>query len=110
MRGHCTPKKPAPQDWHKADIKAALEKAGWTLRRLAASLNINPTTLRDTFRKSYPASERRIAAALGKHPMEIWPSRYDENGLPVGRRGRSQRRANRSTRRQRSAVKGAASN
>jgi len=30
-----TRKKPAPQDWHRADIKAALEKRGLSLSRLA---------------------------------------------------------------------------
>lgn len=29
------PKKPIPQDWHPADIKAALEKAGWSLQQLS---------------------------------------------------------------------------
>ena len=29
-----TPQKAKKQDWHRADIKAALEKAGWTLRKL----------------------------------------------------------------------------
>ena len=30
--------------------------------------------------RSYPISEKRIADALGLHPMEIWPSRYNSDG------------------------------
>lgn len=84
MRGQQTAKKPAQQaplrDWHKADIKAALEKRGWTMTSLAAHHNLRPSTLRDAYRWSYPAAERRIAAALELHPRDIWPSRYDEHG------------------------------
>lgn len=73
------------QDWHRADIKAALEKAGWTLRSLARHHDVTHNTLTDTFYKPYPASERRIADAIGVDPSVIWPSRY------------TGRRANRST-------------
>lgn len=87
MSGHST----SPADLHKADVKAALEKAGWTLRSLAASLKLNPATLTRALTERYPASERRIADALGKHPMEIWPSRYTDEGQPNGVRGKRKR-------------------
>lgn len=87
MSRHAVTKKPVGQDWHKADIKAALEKRGWSLRRLALSLGLTDGVLRDALRKRYPASERRIADALGVHPKLIWPSRYNEDGTPNSRRG-----------------------
>ena len=75
-------------DWHKADIKAALEKSGWTLRNLAALHGITHRALSEAFKKRYPASERRIADAIGIHPMVIWPSRYKRDGTTNARRGR----------------------
>ncbi len=30
-----TPRNPAPQDWHNANIKADLEKRRWSLRRVS---------------------------------------------------------------------------
>ena len=66
------------QDWHKADIKAALEKAGWSLRRLAISHGYHPSMLIQALRRPYLNAERLIADALGLKPEAIWPSRYDQ--------------------------------
>lgn len=75
--------KASREDWHPADIKAALDKAGWTLRSLAAHHGlVSSTTLSHTFLRSYPLNEQRIAAAIGVHPKEIWPSRYHPDGSP----------------------------
>ncbi len=75
-------KKLSKQDWHPADIKAALDKAGWTLRSLAAHHGIKgSSTLSHTLaERSYPANERRIAEAIGVPVQEIWPSRYYPDG------------------------------
>lgn len=74
-------KKTSQKDWHPADIKAALDKAGWTLRALAAHHGIKASsTLSHTFERSYPLNEKRIADAIGVTPQEIWPSRYNEDG------------------------------
>ena len=74
-------KKASREDWHPADIKAALDKAGWTLRALAKHHGLSSsTTLSHTFLRSYPLNEKRIADAIGVTPQEIWPSRYDEEG------------------------------
>jgi len=77
-----TPKKASRKDWHPADIKAALDKAGWTLRALAAHHGIRgSSTLSHTLaERSYPANEKRIADAIGVTPQEIWPSRYFDDG------------------------------
>ena len=87
MVRHKATNSPVGQDWHKIDIKAALEKAGWSLRSLAKHHNVAHTTLVQALRSSYPASERRIAEALGIHPKRIWPSRYNKDGTPNGQRG-----------------------
>ena len=74
-------KKASREDWHPADVLAALHKRGITLRALAASHGLtNSSTLSAAMVRSYPSSERRIADALGLHPMEIWPSRYNSDG------------------------------
>jgi len=78
-----TVKKASQEDWHPADIKAALHKRGITLAGIAQAYGLkDSTSLSATFTRSLPANERRIAAALGLHPKEIWPSRYYENGEP----------------------------
>lgn len=94
-----TAKKASPKDWHPADIKAALDKAGWTLRALAAHHGIRgSSTLSHTFERSYPLNEKRIADAIGVPPQEIWPSRYFPDGTKKPRGLRGARAAAKSTR------------
>ena len=85
------PKKASQEDWHPADIKAALDKAGWTLRALAAHHGIKGSSvLSHTLSgRSYPLNEQRIADAIGVPPQDIWPSRYYPDGTkkPRGLRG-----------------------
>ena len=78
------------QDWHPSDVIAALHKAGWTMKALAAEHGLSTGTgLSKALTGSAPLSEKRIADALGLHPKAIWPSRYLENGdvKPRGFRG-----------------------
>lgn len=79
MTKHIRTKKARRKDWHRADIKAALEKAGWTLRRLSVHSGYAATMAQQALGKPYFNAEQIIAAALGIEPWEIWPSRYDEN-------------------------------
>jgi len=65
-----------PADWHRADVKAELEKKGLTLKRLALSNNLAEGTLSNVFRVNYPKAQRIIAEAIGVSPETIWPSRY----------------------------------
>ena len=84
------PKKASLEDWHPADIKAALEKKGWTLRALAAHHGIKgSSSLSHTFERSFPLNEKRIADAIGVPVQQIWPSRYHPDGTkkPRGLRG-----------------------
>ncbi|WP_427500763.1 helix-turn-helix domain-containing protein [Methylomonas sp. MED-D] len=78
------------QDWLPPDVIAALHKAGWTMKALAAEHGLSTGTgLSKALTGSAPLSEKRIADALGLHPKDIWPSRYLENGdvKPRGFRG-----------------------
>ncbi|PWW41593.1 Nlp family transcriptional regulator [Idiomarina loihiensis] len=75
---------PGPaSDMHPADIKCALEKAGWTLRQLSKKHGFSPNVVGRAFRRRYPKAQEIIAEALGMKPWDIWPSRYDENNNPI---------------------------
>ncbi|WP_035061468.1 helix-turn-helix domain-containing protein [Andreprevotia chitinilytica] len=76
------------QDWHPADIIAALHKQGTTISKLAHAHGVDPSGLSVALRRSFPKGEQRIAGALGLHPKDIWPSRYFDDGTrkPVGAR------------------------
>lgn len=77
--------KSAAQDWHKADIKAALEKAGFSLRQLSLSHGKSAGYYREALHRPNPKAEAALAAVLGHTPQTIWPSRYEPCGTP--RRG-----------------------
>ncbi len=66
------------RDWHRADIKAALEKAGTNYKKLAEENNLAGSTLRNALRFPYPKCERIIAERIGVAPETIWPSRYSK--------------------------------
>lgn len=87
-----TSKKPAlecPKDWHRVDIKAALEKAGYSLRQLSLQHGYAPGSLKATLDTPWPRAEKIIADAIGVPPSDIWPSRYGADGKPKS--GRNQR-------------------
>lgn len=72
-----------------AQIKAALELAGYYQTDIARQLGITPTTVGEVIRgKSRSRQvENRIAVILGKTPYEIWPHWYGKDGKPIrGRR------------------------
>lgn len=73
-------KKPVVQDWHPADVIAALRKLNWSLRQLAFHHGLNGKTLNVALTKPYPRAESIIADVLGLPPKAIWPSRYNADG------------------------------
>ena len=81
MRNKKQTKKQSNKDWHKADIKAELEKAGWSLRRLSFHCGYkHPDTLKRVFQQNWPKGEKLIADAIGQKPENIWPTRYPDKG------------------------------
>lgn len=80
MRTVPTPKEPAPQDWHPADIVAALWKRRTSLIRLSRKHRYAPGSLRIALRRPWPKAEKIIADALGIEPQQIWPTRYQADG------------------------------
>ncbi|WP_112092942.1 MULTISPECIES: helix-turn-helix domain-containing protein [Lonsdalea] len=82
-------------DWHQADIIAALRKRGTTLSALSRSAGLSSSTLANVFSRPWPKGEWLVATALNVHPSEIWPSRYfDESGTLQDRKARKGKKAN----------------
>lgn len=81
------PKKPASQDWHRADVIAAFKKRGTSITRVARELGMNDSYLMQALNKPYPKAERLLAQYLGLTPQTIWPTRYHPDGTPKSGRG-----------------------
>ncbi|EGE4660606.1 helix-turn-helix domain-containing protein [Salmonella bongori] len=64
------------QDWHPADIIAALKKRGTSLAAVSRNAGLASSTLTNALNRRWPKDERLIAEALGVAPEKIWPSRY----------------------------------
>lgn len=83
-------KKPAKekvQDWHSADIVAAIRKTGTSLQRISREHGLCNAAVGQALHRPYPKSERIIAERLGIEPQVIWPSRYNLDGTPKSGRG-----------------------
>lgn len=76
---------PVVEDWHPADVLAALKKRGHSLAGLSVANGYHPTAAGKALKQPWPAVERILADALGLAPQAIWPSRYDGDGEPLPR-------------------------
>ena len=66
------------QDWHRADVIAALKKKGTSVTALSRLQGLAPGTLANALRFPWPKGEQIIADAIGVEPKVIWPSRYKQ--------------------------------
>lgn len=64
------------QDWHPADIIAALHKRGTSMAAVSREAGLASSTLANVLKRSWPKGEWLIAQALHVHPATIWPTRY----------------------------------
>lgn len=64
------------KDMHPADIIAAFKKKGISLAQLSRQVGLSSGTLGNVLKRPWPKGEFIIAVALGKHPADIWPTRY----------------------------------
>lgn len=78
-----TPKHTTRQDWHPADIKAALAKKGYTFARIASEYGYVTNTPCAVLRKPWSQIEEIVARILGVPAARIWPSRYNRLGQPL---------------------------
>lgn len=94
------------QDWHPADIIAAVKKRKTSLAALSRANGLCSSTLANALNRPWPKGEQIIAQAIGVSAAQIWPSRYfDEQGqyqdrsqlIRVRRRGPTKRRTTQGT-------------
>ncbi|MEO0034382.1 MAG: hypothetical protein RLZZ501_405 [Pseudomonadota bacterium] len=64
------------QGWHRADIRAAVEKAGKTLGQLALDNGQKEWACRHALTRRHPPGEKAIAAFIGVPLWELWPDRW----------------------------------
>lgn len=74
-----------PAGWHPADIKAALEKRGYSFRRIAREMDYALKSCDSVLRRPMGPVEERVAEIIGVPAAELWPSRYV---VPLRRLGR----------------------
>ncbi|MCO6523590.1 MAG: helix-turn-helix domain-containing protein [Candidatus Schmidhempelia sp.] len=67
------------QDWHKADIIAALRKKGTSLSAESRKAGYASNSLANALSRPWTKGEKIIADVLGLPPEVIWPSRYKKN-------------------------------
>lgn len=72
-----TKKSVTAHDWHPADVKAALEKRGITLRALAREYGYSH--IQRVLTSHWWAAEQVVAKALDVPATTIWPSRYAQS-------------------------------
>ena len=73
-----------PSDWHPADVKAELDKRGWSLSRLSIAAGFSRNAAAMALHKPWPLAERVIAHVLECDPWDIWPSRYTNGVHNIG--------------------------
>lgn len=71
------------EDWHPADIKAAMAKAGYTFARASREYGYGANSLNMVLWKPWSQAEEIVAIIIGVRPQVIWPSRYNRLGRPL---------------------------
>lgn len=69
------------KDWTKEFIKYRISEMFGTMTAMAHCYGLHPSVIRRALRVPYPKVDRVIAKALGVHPADIWPSRYNRDEL-----------------------------
>ncbi|HGA2238643.1 TPA: helix-turn-helix domain-containing protein [Enterobacter roggenkampii] len=64
------------ENWHRADILAAIKKRGGTLAQLSRDNGLHERTLYNALERHWPKGERIIADFIGVPVSTIWPERY----------------------------------
>lgn len=64
------------ENWHRADILAAIKKKGTTLAQLSRDNGLHERTLYNALERHWPKGEQIIADFIGEEVQHIWPERY----------------------------------
>lgn len=74
-------------DAHRADVKAALEKAGYRPTQAARTLKVSRSCLSQAIDHRNPTPfwrlKKGVAALIGVPPQSLWPSLFDAKGRPT---------------------------
>lgn len=70
--------------WHRADIKAAVEKAGTNLTALARDSGLIETACLHAIKARHRPGEHAIAALIKVPLWELWPDRWAKPATPDG--------------------------
>lgn len=76
------------EGWHRADIRAAVEKAGKTLTQLALDHGLEEWACRIALTRRHIPGEKAIAALIGVPVWVLWPGRWRAPRSPGGEPGR----------------------
>lgn len=68
------------KDLDPEEIKARIRMKGITLTGIGRRIGVSRSTICRTLTRPFEPGERAIAHALGEHPKNIWPTRYDSFG------------------------------
>lgn len=79
-------------NWHRADVVAAIHKLDQSLTELALSNKRSESALRVALTHPRTPSNKIIADFLGKELHEIWPAWFDNKGRLISRKPNSGRR------------------
>ena len=63
-----------------------VRRSGITLMALAAEHGLAKQACSTTLMRPWPRVQAIIAKRIGVKPEKIWPSRYDDNGMPLSYR------------------------
>ncbi|WP_417633747.1 helix-turn-helix domain-containing protein [Citrobacter sp. FR21RM1OL9030] len=64
------------ENWHRADILAAIKKRGGTLAQLSRDNGLHERTLYNVLERHWPKGEKIISDFIGVPVSSIWPERY----------------------------------
>lgn len=72
--------------WHPADIRAAVQKRGSTLKAVAQQAGLNAAACRLALRDRHIGGEQAIAAFLAIPLWDLWPDRWSPAGQRLDHR------------------------
>lgn len=73
----------AGSSWHPQLIKAHIHMRGMTLKKLSLDNGLSESACRQALLRSQPAAERVISRFLGIPLHDLWPDRWDAEGLRI---------------------------
>lgn len=74
---------------HPADVSAAVKKRGSNLVQLSLAAGLNRSAIAVSFTTPFIRAEQALIEFLGLPPQDIYPGRYDADGVRTVKRGKA---------------------